>query len=112
MYPSDKQVLDAICRWAKDGRRFILATVARTWGSAPRQAGSMMAISDTGQVQGSVSGGCIEQDLIERLPSGRSDASTPFVPRYGVTKEEAYRYGLSREAARACRTSEWQPHAT
>jgi xanthine dehydrogenase accessory factor len=61
MYPSDKQVLGAIRRWAKDGRRFILATEARTWGLAPRQAGAMMAISATGQVQGSVSAAALNR---------------------------------------------------
>lgn len=94
MYPGDKQVLDAICRWSNGGHRFMLATVARTWGSAPRQAGSIMAISDAGQVQGSVSGGCIEQDLVDRFLSGSFEGALPFVLKYGVTSEEAYRFGL------------------
>lgn len=94
MYSADRQVLEAVCRWANDGLRFTLATVAHTWGSAPRPAGSMMALRADGQVQGSVSGGCIEQDLIERILNGGFDSTTPFLVKYGVTKEEAHRFGL------------------
>ncbi len=94
MYSADRQVLDTVCRWASDGLRFALVTVARTWGSAPRPAGSMMALRADGQVAGSVSGGCIEQDLIERILHGGFDSSTPFLVKYGVTKEEAQRFGL------------------
>lgn len=94
MYSADRQVLDAVCRWANDGQRFALVTVARTWGSAPRPAGSMMALRADGKVSGSVSGGCIEQDLIERILDGGFDSTTPFLVKYGVTKEEAHRFGL------------------
>lgn len=54
----------------------------------------MMAISDHGQIQGSVSGGCIEQDLIARILCGGFDSSTPFLMRYGVIMDEAHRFGL------------------
>ncbi len=53
-----------------------------------------MVLRDDGQVQGSVSGGCIETDLIERLLAGDFAAAAPFVLRYGVTQDEARRYGL------------------
>jgi len=94
MQATDRQVLDAVGRWASHGHRFVLVTVARTWGSAPRPPGSWMALRDDGQVQGSVSGGCIEEDLIARLRAGDFDATLPFVLTYGVTQEEAQRYGL------------------
>jgi xanthine dehydrogenase accessory factor len=94
MFSADRQVLDAVCRWANDGLRFALVTVARTWGSAPRPAGSMMALRADGQVAGSVSGGCIEQDLIERILNGGFNSTTPFLVKYGVTKEEARRFDL------------------
>lgn len=94
MDSTDCQVLEAVCRWAETGRHFTLVTVARTWGSAPRPAGSLMAISDLGQVQGSVSGGCIEQNLIERILSGEFDSAAPLLQKYGVTSEEANRFGL------------------
>jgi xanthine dehydrogenase accessory factor len=94
MHSTERQVLDTMCAWAAEGYRFILATVAHTWGSAPRRAGSMMAIREDGQVQGSVSGGCIEQDLIARFLNGTFNGTTPFLAHYGVSKEDAYRFGL------------------
>ncbi len=94
MHDTDQQVLEAVRRWAAEGHRFALVTVARTWGSAPRPPGSWMALRDDGQVQGSVSGGCIEADLIERITNGGFDAQLPFLLTYGVTQEEALRFGL------------------
>jgi len=90
----DSQVLDAARRWAAAGHRFALVTVARTWGSAPRPPGAWMALRDDGLVQGSVSGGCIEDDLIARMTGGEFAGSTPTVLRYGVTRDEAQRFGL------------------
>ena len=66
----DTQVLDAARKWAAARHRFALITVARTWGSAPRPPGAWMILRDDGQVQGSVSGGCIEDDLIRRASAG------------------------------------------
>lgn len=94
MHSTDLQVLDAVCRWAEAGRHFSLITVAQTWGSAPRPAGSWMALRDDGQVAGSVSGGCIEADLIERVQNGGFESTLPFLLKYGVTRDEALRYGL------------------
>lgn len=94
MDSTDRQVLDAIRRWADAGHRFALCTVARTWGSAPRPPGSWMALRDDGQVRGSVSGGCIEADLIERMRGGGFDATAPFVVTYGATQDERQRFGL------------------
>jgi xanthine dehydrogenase accessory factor len=92
----DQQVLDAMVRWHAQGHRFALVTVAQTWGSAPRQPGAWMAVCDDGRVQGSVSGGCIEDDLIERMRSGalHAEGSAPTLVTYGGTREAARRYGL------------------
>jgi len=90
----DKQVLDAARRWAGEGRRFALVTVAHTWGSAPRPPGAWMLLRDDGFVQGSVSGGCIEDDLIRRMAAGEFAGTAPQVVRYGVTTDEARRFGL------------------
>lgn len=90
----DTQVLDAVRRWAADGQRFALVTVARTWGSAPRPPGAWMALRADGFVQGSVSGGCIEGDLIRRMAAGEFAGTQPQVVRYGVTADEARRFGL------------------
>jgi xanthine dehydrogenase accessory factor len=90
----DIQVLTAARRWAAAGHRFALVTVAKTWGSAPRPPGSWMVVRDDGVVQGSVSGGCIEADLIERVQRREFDSCEPFVRQYGVTLDEARRFGL------------------
>ncbi len=90
----DIQVLSAARRWAAEGRRFALVTVARTWGSSPRPPGAWLAVRDDGQVEGSVSGGCIEDDLIGRMREGRLGGTAPFKLVYGVTKDEATRFGL------------------
>ncbi len=90
----DSQVLDAARSWAANGHRFSLITVARTWGSAPRPPGAWMVLRDDGQVQGSVSGGCIEDDLIRRAASGEFVGIGHRVLRYGVTADEAHRFGL------------------
>ncbi|OMG54829.1 hypothetical protein BJN45_06540 [Azonexus hydrophilus] len=90
----DTQVLDAARRWAAAGHRFALITVACTWGSAPRPPGAWMILRDDGQVQGSVSGGCIEDDLILRAAAGEFTGNAPRLLRYGVTADEAHRFGL------------------
>ena len=94
MDSQDLQVLAAVRRWRAEGHRVALVTVARTWGSAPRPAGAWMALRDDGRVQGSVSGGCIEDDMIARMLNGRIGGQQPFVLTYGVTREEANRFGL------------------
>ena len=94
MDSQDSEVLAAVRRWAAAGHRFALVTVARTWGSAPRPPGAWMALRDDGQVQGSVSGGCIEDDLIGRMGAGELRGTRPFIQRYGVTPDEARRFGL------------------
>ena len=94
MDSQDAQVLATARRWAEAGHRFALVTVAQTWGSAPRPPGAWMALRDDGQIQGSVSGGCIEADLLARLQAGGFQAGAPFLLEYGVTPDEAQRYGL------------------
>lgn len=94
MESADRQVLDALIGWRDAGRRAALATVARTWGSSPRPPGSWAAFRDDGAVAGSVSGGCIEEDLVRRVREGLLDRATPEVLSYGGTPEEAARFGL------------------
>jgi len=94
MDSQDLQVLDAARRWAAAGHRFALLTVVRTWGSAPRPPGAWMLLRDDGRVQGSVSGGCIEDDLIARMAAGEFAGAAPRLLRYGVTRDEAFRFGL------------------
>ena len=90
----DLQVLEAARRWAAEGHSLALVTVAHTWGSAPRPAGSWLVLRDDGVTVGSVSGGCVEDDLTARMRDGRLAGAQPFALPYGVTQEEAARYGL------------------
>ena len=114
----DVMVLRSLRDWRKSGHRALLATVVRTWGSSPRPVGSIMALCDSRSVVGSVSGGCIEDDLIDRFTKayanaarvGSSDTSTsrgtasadlsqipsgpPQHVKYGITADEAHRFGL------------------
>ncbi|MCC7152651.1 MAG: XdhC family protein [Rubrivivax sp.] len=90
----DVDVLRSAIEWQDRGQRVVMGTVVRTWGSAPRPPGSLMIIRDDGQVAGSVSGGCIEDDLIGRVARGELAARLPQVTTYGATAEEAQRFGL------------------
>src|SRR5882757_6394308 len=90
----DIEVLRTAEQWRKDGRRVALGTIVKTWGSAPRPIGAMVAIRDDGQVVGSVSGGCVEDDLIDKIKTRAIAAQKPQLVTYGVTNEEATRWGL------------------
>jgi xanthine dehydrogenase accessory factor len=94
----DLLVLRTARDWLAAGENVLLATVARTWGSSPRPVGSMMALRNDGRVVGSVSGGCIEDDLIHRYTTahggGGLKQGAPEVVRYGISADEAHRFGL------------------
>ena len=94
MNSMDFDVVGTALSWLEDGHRVALGTVAKTWGSSPRPPGSMMVIRDDGQVAGSLSGGCIEDDLIRRLRDGELDLQRPALTTYGSDAEEAQRFGL------------------
>tara|TARA_Y100000588_G_scaffold386516_1_gene482229 strand:- start:1058 stop:2041 length:984 start_codon:yes stop_codon:yes gene_type:complete len=88
----DLAVLETAIKWIKDGCQVTLATVAKTWGSSPRPAGSMMIWREDGQFEGSLSGGCIEQELLDKFSVFKSDVAIPVT--YGVTNESAISRGL------------------
>ncbi|MDP2221292.1 MAG: XdhC family protein [Hydrogenophaga sp.] len=90
----DIDVIRTALDWQGRGHRVVLGTVVRTWGSAPRPPGSLMVIRDDGQVAGSVSGGCIEDDLMGRVNRGELALRKPEVTTYGETAEAARRFGL------------------
>ncbi|MES2756750.1 MAG: XdhC family protein [Pseudomonadota bacterium] len=94
MDSSDLAVLKTCIGWIESGRRVALATVIQTWGSAPRPAGAWVAIRDDGRLVGSVSGGCVEDDLIARVRTDILDQRLPQLVCYGVSSEEAARFGL------------------
>lgn len=92
----DLNVLRSVLAWRRAGHRVVLYSVVQTWGSAPRPPGAMLALRGDGVVIGSVSGGCIEDDLIARVQDGRLPPDGPPVAwvTYGVTRDEAARFGL------------------
>ena len=90
----DVEVLQHCVAWTARGHCVVLVTVTRTWGSSPRPVGSMLALRDDGVVCGSVSGGCIEDDLIDRARRAPLVAQRPQRVTYGVSADEARRFGL------------------
>ena len=94
LYSTDREVLEAATRWLDEGRRTALVTVAKTWGSSPRPAGSLMVMGSDGTFVGSVSGGCVEEDLVMRYQSGQLGDQFPTLIDYGVDREAASRLGL------------------
>jgi xanthine dehydrogenase accessory factor len=97
----DLVVLVDALQWRTAGHAVTLVTVVQTWGSAPRPPGALLAVRDDGVVSGSVSGGCVEDDLIARTRASFTSADggapklvTPALIAYGVTREEASRFGL------------------
>jgi len=94
MNSTDLSVLRSAVSWLKAGHSVAIATVVQTWGSAPRPVGSWLAIRQDGQVSGSVSGGCVEDDLIRRVQTDILTRATPEMVVYGVSQQEAARFGL------------------
>ena len=90
----DFEVLKRSAEWLDAGRRVLLVTVVKTWGSSPRPEGAMLAVRDDGLVVGSVSGGCIEDDLIDRTRRLGMHQTTAEAVTYGVSADEARRFGL------------------
>ncbi len=94
--------LSAAAAWRREGLAVALATVVKTWGSAPRQPGAQMCVNERGQFVGSVSGGCVEGAVIEEAQSllATSGMKLPAEARtkllaFGVTDEEAWEVGLA-----------------
>lgn len=90
----DLEVLKTCEQWLQEGKRCELVTVVKTWGSSPRPEGAMLAIAENGQVVGSVSGGCIEDDLIARVQAEGCQRQRPEIVTYGISADEAHRFGL------------------
>ena len=94
MQAADHEVLNQAKIWLEAGDTCWLATVVQTWGSSPRPVGSLFTCNARGQIAGSLSGGCVEDDLLEKLTSGALARSAPQYFRYGITAEETERLGL------------------
>ena len=87
-------VLEQAGAWRTQGLGVVLATVVRTWGSAPRQAGSQMCINEHGHFTGSVSGGCVEGAVIQEAQDLMAQGGTKLL-QFGVTDEQAWEVGLA-----------------
>ena len=88
------QIPEIALDWHRDGRGAVLASVVQTWGSAPRQAGSQLAISGSGQIMGSVSGGCVEGAVVAEALAALADG-LPRLVTYGVSDDSAFSVGLA-----------------
>src|SRR5919202_4539814 len=87
-------VLSPAAGWRAAGEQVALATVTETWGSSPRPAGSQMAVTESGRMAGSVSGGCIEGAVADAaMQTIRSGA--PQLLDFGITNERAWEVGLA-----------------
>ena len=94
MHSVDLEVLRQTVAWLDQGLPVTLVTVVKTFGSSPRPPGAMLAVCSDGRLAGSVSGGCIEDDLIARLRRGEDVKPTPELVTYGISSDEARRFGL------------------
>jgi xanthine dehydrogenase accessory factor len=88
-----KEILDEVGRWREQGERVVVATVIATRRSAPRPVGTSLAVSESGQMCGSVSGGCVESDVYENAREVM-ETGTPKLLSYGIADEEAWSVGL------------------
>jgi len=88
------EVLRQAMEWSEGGLGVALATVVSTWGSAPRPAGSHLAVNEKGEFVGSVSGGCIEGAVVREAVAAIQDRK-PRLLEYGVTHDRAWEVGLA-----------------
>jgi xanthine/CO dehydrogenase XdhC/CoxF family maturation factor len=92
--PAPGDVLDTAAQWLAEGHKVALGTVVKTWGSAPRQAGSQIAVRDDAAFVGSVSGGCIEGAVIEGALEAMKNGAVQTLD-FGVSDEQAWEVGLA-----------------
>lgn len=88
-----KEILDEVARWRADGERVVVATVVATRRSAPRPVGTSLAVSESGRMCGSVSGGCVESDVFENAREVM-ESGEPRLLHYGITDDMAWSVGL------------------
>jgi xanthine/CO dehydrogenase XdhC/CoxF family maturation factor len=91
---SDDDVLQKAEEWLGTGHKVAIATVVRTWGSAPRPAGSQLVVRDDGAFAGSISGGCVEGAVIDAATDTIRDGKTRQL-HFGVSDDTAWSVGLA-----------------
>jgi xanthine dehydrogenase accessory factor len=92
MHNTEFEVLSKTLHWLEQGKQVILITVVKTWGTAPRPVGALLAVREDGIFVGSVSGGCVEEEIAQRVRAG--EIKRPTVLTYGVTTEQSQHVGL------------------
>ena len=90
-----KDILDDIERWRAAGHRVAVARVVDIEGSGPRDPGAAMAVSDHGEVAGSVSGGCVEGAVVSEALAILEGEGTPRLVKFGYSDDEAFAVGLT-----------------
>jgi xanthine/CO dehydrogenase XdhC/CoxF family maturation factor len=88
-----KEILEEVERWRENGEKVVVATVVATRRSAPRPVGTSLAVSESGKMCGSVSGGCVESDVYENAREVL-ETGEPKLLSYGIADEEAWSVGL------------------
>ena len=91
---TDNDIPEIALGWHRTGRGAVLATVVETWGSAPRQAGSQLAIAGDGTFMGSVSGGCVEGAVVTEAAESLTDGAARVLT-FGVSDDQAFAVGLA-----------------
>ena len=96
MYGNEREVLERLAQWLRDGHRAVLLTVLSTFGGSPRPPGSLAAIREDGVIWGSVSGGCVEDDLVAEMREGKllAESGRVVVRTFGADADEQARYRL------------------
>lgn len=94
VHSTERELVETAIAWLQEGYRVALVTVVQTWGSSPRPVGSLMLLRGDGQHAGSVSGGCVETDLVSRFRDQQLAGPFPTRIDYGIDREEAARFGL------------------
>jgi xanthine dehydrogenase accessory factor len=94
MTTDTEDILTTAGQWVAEGETVALATVVETWGSSPRPAGSRLAVTASGKLAGSVSGGCIEGAVADAARQVMG-SGTPRLLTFGVTNERAWEVGLA-----------------
>ena len=92
--PDSEDILATAAAWAAEGETVAIATVVETWGSSPRPAGSRLAVTRSGRMAGSVSGGCIEGAVAEVAREVMREG-TPRLLDFGISDEQAWEVGLA-----------------
>lgn len=93
-FGTDREIIATAIEWITQKQSVALVTVVKTWGSSPRPCGSLMIMRKDGQFSGSISGGCVEEDVIAGFQTGELPVTKPILINYGVKAGEAARFGL------------------